>query len=126
MNQPANIQQQMDAARRLVQLVHDDLAHPGTAGEAATSAIMGAIKRCALAGVDRLPDTDAKMETISYVCAFLGEFIGFSLRNLPPSMTGPTLQLFAQELTQAFGAGGMTVVVGVSGDEPSQQKEQVH
>ena len=126
MSQPANIQQQMDAARHLVTLVHDDLAHPSTAGEAATSAIMGAIKRCALAGVDRLPTTDAKMETISYVCAFLGEFIGFSLRNLPPSMTGPTLQLFAQELTEAFGPNGMTVVVGVSGNEPSQHKEPVH
>ncbi|WP_303717816.1 hypothetical protein [Brevundimonas naejangsanensis] len=126
MSQPANIQQQMDAARHLVTLVHDDLAHPGTAGEAATSAIMGAIKRCALAGVDHLPTTAAKMEAISYVCAFLGEFIGFSLRSLPPSITGPTLQLFAQELTEAFGPNGMTVVVGVAGEDQPQHKEPVH
>ena len=114
MSQPANIEQQMAAARALIRLVKDDLDHPGTEAEAATSAIMNAIKRVALAGTDTLKDPAEKMEVIAHTCVFLGEFIGMSIKTMPPNVTEMVLELFAQELVQSVGDGSVAAVVSVS------------
>lgn len=125
MSQPSNIKEQLEAARGLRDLILSDLNHPGTAGEAATSAIMGAVKRIALVGVEGLPTSCDKMETISHVCAFLGEFIGMSLRGMPPAVIDATMAHFAQEMSEAFGAPVMAVGIGAA-TTTSQQKEPLH
>lgn len=125
MSQPANIEQQMVAARALIQLVKENLDHPGTEGEAATSAIMGAIKRVALAGTGTLKDPDEAMEVIAHTCIFLGEFIGMAIKTMPPNVTEMVLELFAQELVQSVGNGSVAAVVSVSPSRKTQQ-EPVH
>lgn len=125
MSQPANIKDQLEAARALCRLIRDDLQHPGSPGEVATTCVMNAIKRIALVAVDDLSDSAEKMETITHVCAFMGEFIGMSLRGMPPAVIDATMVHFAQEMSEAFGAPVMAVGIGAA-TTITPQKEPLH
>lgn len=125
MSQPSNIKEQLEAARGLCRLIRDDMQHPGSPGEIATSCVMNAIKRISLVAVDDLKTPADKMEAITHVCAFMGEFIGMSLRGMPPAVIDATMAHFAQEMSEAFGAPVMAVGIGAA-TTTSQQKEPLH
>ncbi|MFC5374758.1 hypothetical protein ACFPIF_19535 [Brevundimonas faecalis] len=125
MSQPSNIKEQMETAAALCRPIRDSMQHPGDPAEVATSCVMNALRRIVAVAVDDLPSVAEKMEAISYACAYMGEFIGISLRGMPPAVIDATMAHFAQEMSDAYGAPVLAARM-CAAPASNPQKEPLH
>ena len=105
---PANLDEQLAAAKVLADLIKADVDEHLDDTEKAFSAVLCGVKRLInVAIMDELEGLERAI-ALAHVVGFLGEIVGATCKALPPEVQSVAMKMFANELNTAFGEARAT------------------